>query len=75
MEAILVTIGLAAAALGILGYQSIRDEAVRQAAKKAEEQAVVYLKNLGKSDLLKESPGNGSNQREMKTRDEEEDKK
>ncbi len=42
LEAILVIVGLAAAVLGIVGYQSIKDEAVSQAVSKAKDEARAY---------------------------------
>ena len=76
LEAILVIIGLAAAVLGIVGYQSIKDEAVSQAVSKAKDEARAYFEALDKptkSDIPIKPPHSGSNRPEMESRVEEEE--
>ena len=79
LEAILVIVGLAAAVLGFIGYQSIKEEAVKQAVKQAVNQAVgkakdeaeAYLKGLPKQpDIPIKSPHNGSNEPKLEDRKE-----
>jgi len=76
LEAILVIVGLVAAVLGIVGYQSIKDEAVSQAVSKGKDEARAYLEALDKptkSDIPIKSPHDDSGKPEMETRDEEEE--
>ena len=76
LEAILVIVGLAAAVLGIVGYQSIKDEAVSQAVSKAKDEARAYFETLDKptkSDIPIKSPHDSSSKPEMETRVEEEE--
>lgn len=76
LEAILVIVGLAAAVLGIVGYQPIKDEAVSQAVSKAKDEARAYFETLDKptkSDIPIKSPHDSSSKSEMETRVEEEE--
>lgn len=78
LELILVIAGLGAAFLGIVGYQSIKDEAVGRAVEKAKDEARAYFEALDKStesDLPIKSHHSDSNAPEMETRDEEEESK
>ena len=43
LEMILLVVGLAAAVLGFVGYQSIKEEAIKQAVEKAGQEAIEYL--------------------------------
>ena len=46
LEMILLVVGLAAAVLGFVGYQSIKEEAIKQAIEKAGQEAQAYLKRV-----------------------------
>ena len=46
LEMILLVVGLAAAVLGFVGYQSIKEEAIKQAVEKAGQEALSYLKRV-----------------------------
>ena len=46
LEMILLVVGLAAAVLGFVGYQSIKEEAIKQAVEKAGQEAQSYLKRV-----------------------------
>lgn len=73
LEAILVIVGLAAAVLGFIGYQSIKDEAVSQAVEKAKDEAIAYFGKLQPPDVPIRSPHDGSNGPEKTDRTEEEE--
>ena len=57
LEMILLVVGLAAAVLGFVGYQSIKEEAIKQAVEKAGQEALAYVKSvkLNESDTKLES--------------------
>ena len=57
LEMILLVVGLAAAVLGFVGYQSIKEEAIKQAVEKAGQEALAYVKTvkLDESDTKLES--------------------
>lgn len=46
LEMILLVVGLAAAVLGFVGYQSIKEEAIKQAVEKAGQEALAYVKTV-----------------------------
>ena len=46
LEMILLVVGLAAAVLGFVGYQSIKEEAIKQAVEKAGREALAYVKTV-----------------------------
>ena len=72
LEAILVIVGLAAAVLGFVGYQSIKDEAVSQAVSKAKDEVRVYFEKLPEQpDIPIKSSRKGSDEPRMKDRKEE----
>ena len=74
LEAILVIAGLAAAVLGFIGYQSIKDEAVSQAVEKAKDEAIAYFGKLPTPpDVPIRSLHDGSNGPEKIDRTEEEE--
>lgn len=86
LELILILVGIGAAVLAFFGYQSIKEEAVRQAVNQAVNQAVAkasdevraFFQTSGKPtewDISRESPHDGSSKSEMETRDEEEESK
>ena len=78
LEAILIIVGLAAAVLGIVGYQSIKDEAVSQAVGKAKDEARAYFQTLSKpteSEIPVKSSDNSSKQPKMADLIEEEESK
>lgn len=54
LEMILLIAGLAAAVLGFVGYQSVKEEAVKQAVERARQETQAYLKivNLHESDTI-----------------------
>ena len=54
LEMILIIAGLATAVVGFIGYQSVKDEAVKQAVKQAGQETQAYLKtvNLHESDTI-----------------------
>ena len=71
LEAILVVAGVAAAVLSFIGYQSIKDEAVRQAVGKAKDEVRVYFGKLPeKPDIPIKSSRDGSNEPKMTDREE-----
>ena len=71
LEAILVVAGVAAAVLSFIGYQSIKDEAVRQAVGKAKDEARAYFGKLPeKPDIPIKSSRDGSNEPKMTDREE-----
>ena len=51
LEMILLVVGLAAAVLGFVGYQSIKEEATKQAVEKAGQEALAYLKRVKLDEL------------------------
>ena len=46
LEMILFVVGLAAAVLGFVGYQSIKEEAIKQAVEKSGQEALAYLRRV-----------------------------
>ncbi len=71
LEAILVIVGLAAAVLGFIGYQSIKEEAVNQAVNQAKDEVRVYFGKLPeKPDIPIKSSRDGSNEPKMTDREE-----
>ena len=46
LEMILLIAGLAAAVLGFVGYQSVKEEAIKQAVEKARQETLAYLKTV-----------------------------
>ena len=46
LEMILLVVGLAAAVLGFVGYQSIKEGAIKQAVEKARQEVIEYLKGV-----------------------------
>ena len=54
LEMILIIAGLTAAVLGFVGYQAVKEEAIKQAVEKARQETQAYLKtvNLHESDTI-----------------------
>ena len=46
LEMILIIVGLAATIVGFVGYQSVKEEAVKQAVEKARQEVIEYLKGV-----------------------------